>query len=50
MGLSLYGLQMYRLVVDKKNLEETFDVLEDIYSIADLEYGILDNLFKDKTN
>lgn len=31
-------------------LEETFDVLEDIYSIADLEHGILDNLFKDKTN
>lgn len=34
----------------RRNLEETFDVLEDIYSIADLEHGILDNLFKDKTN
>ncbi len=29
----------------RHNLEETFDVLEDIYCIADLEKGILINLF-----
>ena len=29
----------------KHNLEETFDVLEDIYCIADLEDGITDKLF-----
>ena len=30
----------------QKNLEETFDVLENLYSIDDLEKGILKNLFK----
>ena len=29
----------------KHNLEETFDVLDNIYSIADLENGIADKLF-----
>lgn len=30
----------------RKNLEETFDVLENLYSINDLEQGILKDLFK----
>ena len=30
----------------KRNLEETFDVLENLYSIDDLEHGILNDLFK----
>lgn len=30
----------------KRNLEETFDVLENLYSIDDLENGILEKLFK----
>lgn len=30
----------------KKNLEETFDVLDDMYSIDDLENGIFNDLFK----
>ena len=30
----------------RRNLEETFDVLEDLYSIDDLENGILTKLFK----
>ena len=30
----------------RKNLEETFDVLENLYSIHDLENGILKVLFK----
>lgn len=30
----------------KRNLEETFDVLEDIYSIHDLEKGIIKKIFK----
>ncbi len=30
----------------RKNLEETFDVLENIYSIDDLEHNILKDLFK----
>lgn len=29
----------------KRNLEETFDVLENLYSIEDLENGVLKNLF-----
>jgi len=29
----------------RNNLEETFDVLEHLYSIADLEDGILERLF-----
>ena len=31
----------------KHNLEETFDVLDDLYCIADLENGIMNKLFKD---
>ena len=30
----------------KNNLEETFDVLDDLYSIDDLEHGVLNKLFK----
>lgn len=30
----------------RKNLEETFDVLNDIYSIDDLENGIIEKIFK----
>ena len=30
----------------KKNLEETFDVLDDLYSINDLEQGILEKILK----
>ncbi len=30
----------------KHNLEETFDVLDSLYCIADLENGIVDKLFK----
>lgn len=30
----------------RKNLEETFDVLDDIYSIDDLENGIVEKIFK----
>lgn len=30
----------------RKNLEETFDVLDDVYSIDDLENGIIDKVFK----
>ena len=29
----------------RHNLEETFDILDDIYCIADLENGIVDKLF-----
>lgn len=31
----------------RRNLEETFDVLDNIYCIADLENGIVNTLFKD---
>lgn len=30
----------------RKNLEETFDVLDDVYSIDDLENGIVEKIFK----
>lgn len=30
----------------RRNLEETFDVMEHIYSIDDLEHGVLDRLFQ----
>jgi len=30
----------------KNNLEETFDVLEDLYNIADLEHGVLKKILK----
>jgi type II restriction enzyme len=30
----------------KNNLKETFDVLDDIYNITDLENGIIKNLIK----
>ena len=29
-----------------RNLEETFDIMEDIYSIEDMQNGIMKNLFK----
>ena len=30
----------------RRNLEETFNVLEDIYNIADMEKGIFEIVFK----
>ena len=30
----------------RRNLEETFDVLDDVYSIDDLENGIIEKVFK----
>ena len=30
----------------KRNLKETFDVLENIYNITDMKNGILDKIFK----
>ena len=30
----------------KKNLQETFNILDDIYNINDMENGILTKLFK----
>ncbi len=32
----------------RNNLEETFDVMEHVYCIADLENGVLERLFYDR--